>query len=414
MLKNQKHHQTTQMKTNLFRNVLLASAALFTFSCSNENINEEGANERVSKTSNKLKPIRELYYPIGMSSSITSINDNDQSKRFVRGEFNSITMRMYNSVMYGWTEDSSKWGTLNFTEPDKHWNLAKEMGARVFGHCLVYHIALSPGQTNWIKNASVTNFENAIKNHIQTIVKRYKDMGISNRSYDVINEVIEEDGRNGFYRPTLFKAKYDTDEKFYQFIKKCFTWAKEADPAAKMFYNDYNTERDWATVKRKRVTDLVTRLKGEKTAGGVAIIDGIGFQSHTGLDTFNETNYETALKAMADTGLLVHISELDIAVNELDKKSSDNPYNEQRQGWQQWVAKRIPQIYWKVVPEAQKFGITLWDFSDKDTWLIDPNNNQRPNSGWDNPNFFWYNGWKKPSFFGLYSGIVGYDVQWEQ
>ncbi len=97
-------------------------------------------------------------------------------------------------------------------------------------------------------------------------MKRYKDVVYC---WDVFNEAIV-DGRFARQplRETTFYKICGNDE----YIRKAFEFAREADPNALLFYNDYN-ECDPA--KRDRIYNMVKEMK----AAGVPI-DGIGMQGH--------------------------------------------------------------------------------------------------------------------------------------
>ena len=92
------------------------------------------------------------------------------------------------------------------------------------------------------------------------------------------------------------------------YIADVFKWAKEADPSAKLFYNDYNT--DGINPKSTAVYNLVKNLK----ASGVPI-DGVGFQAHVD-SNFNVVQQKTLenYKRFADLGLEVHLTEVDVTL----------------------------------------------------------------------------------------------------
>ena len=58
-----------------------------------------------------------------------------------------------------------------------------------------------------------------------------------------------------------------------EYIADAFKWARAADPAAKLYINDYNVEG--INPKSDALYDLVKTLKSQ----GVPI-DGVGFQAH--------------------------------------------------------------------------------------------------------------------------------------
>ncbi|MFV8227003.1 endo-1,4-beta-xylanase, partial [Christiangramia aquimixticola] len=105
-----------------------------------------------------------------------------------------------------------------------------------------------------------------MEDHIEQVVGRYK--GKIN-GWDVVNEAFEDDGT---WRKTHWYNLIGED-----FIKKAFEKAHEVDPAAALYYNDYNV---WKPAKRKAILEMATKLRNQ----GVRI-DGIGMQGHYRVDS---------------------------------------------------------------------------------------------------------------------------------
>ena len=124
----------------------------------------------------------------------------------------------------------------------------------VIGHCLIWHSQLAP----WFcvdsagKNVSPEVLKQRMKEHISTIVGRYKGRI---HGWDVVNEAIMEDGS---YRKTKF---YEILGKEY--IPYAFQCAHEADPEAELYYNDYGMN---VPGRRDSVAALVRSLKEKGTA----------------------------------------------------------------------------------------------------------------------------------------------------
>ena len=97
--------------------------------------------------------------------------------------------------------------------------------------------------------------------HIATVVGRYKGRI---KGWDVVNEALNEDGT---LRQSPWKTIIGDD-----YIEKAFQFAHEADPAAELYYNDYNLE---VAAKRNGAAELVKKLK----AAGVTIT-AVGSQAH--------------------------------------------------------------------------------------------------------------------------------------
>lgn len=182
-----------------------------------------------------------------------------------------------------------------------------------------------------------------LKNHIQAVVTRYKGQ-VS--GWDVVNESFLDDGS---LRPSLW-ADHIPD-----YIAKSFQWAHEADPNALLFYNDYG--QDGHPKKMQAILDLVADLKKRKIP-----IHGLGLQMHINVDS-KRTEISRVIEQSAQTGLAIHFSELDIAVN-----PKNNPEYIYEASAQNELFAFVFKEY-RVIPAKQQYGITFWNVSDKDTWL---------------------------------------------
>ena len=122
-----------------------------------------------------------------------------------------------------------------------------------------------------------------LRSHIATVVGRYRGrIG----GWDVVNEALEEDGT---LRRTPWLEAIGED-----YVAKAFEFAHEADPAAELYYNDYNL---WKPAKRDAAIRLVQGLK----AKGLRV-DGIGEQGHWGLDDPPLAAIDEALAAIRASG----------------------------------------------------------------------------------------------------------------
>lgn len=294
-------------------------------------------------------PLRSLAdYPIGTATSSFGLSRDSQLLRITLEEFNSITanneMKMYTIA--------GKPGPLDFTRPDAIMAIAEENNLRMFGHTLLWHY----GFPQYLEDLSPAAAEDFMLNYIDTVVTRYQGRI---DGWDVVNEAFDTKG--GALRDTPWLQKVGPS-----YIEKAFRRAHAADPAAKLFINDFNTERD--TAKFHALLRLVKQFQ----ADGVPI-HGIGFQMHIRMDTDEETIAYTLEKAAA-TGLLIHLSEVDIIFNKHDDTNG---------GGEQIVDEITPELlekqaekyeflvrtYEEKVPPAQRYGITFWGFNDRDTWI---------------------------------------------
>lgn len=171
----------------------------------------------------------------------------------------------------------------------------EERDMAVIGHCLVWHSQLAP----WFpydengKYVSAEVFKERLRDHIHTIVGRYKGRI---HGWDVVNEAIEDDGS---YRHTPF---YDILGE--EFIPLAFQYAHEADPDAELYLNDFSM-----AIPAKR--EAYVRIIGELKNRGLRI-DGMGMQSHIGIDYPDMEEYEKTIVALGNAGVSVMVTELDM------------------------------------------------------------------------------------------------------
>jgi len=321
-------------------------------------------------------------FPIGTAMNIKKILLDKQLQEIQLENFNSITaeddMKMYNILPVE--------GKYHWIRTDSILQYAETNNLRLHGHNLIWQES-TPA---WVKEKALKDsiwFEGFLKDYIHTYVGRYKGKA---DGWDVVNEGFETKGGN--YRKTIW---YEVLGEEY--IAKAFTYAHEADPSAILFYNDFNIERD--TAKLHGVLRMIDKLKTK----GVPI-SGIGFQMHIRMDIPDEI-IAYSLKKAAETGLQVHLSEVDIIFNKHDDTENGGIqiYSEITEDQLQDQAekyKNLVKMYKEIVPKSQQYGITFWGFNDRDTWIRGFFNLM------DWPCLFDYNLKPKPAYYGFQEGLM--------
>jgi len=134
------------------------------------------------------------------------------------------------------------------------------------------------------------------------------------------------------------------------FVATAFNAASQADPNAKLYLNDFNIEGTGA--KSTAVANLVRTLKSQ----GVPI-HGIGVQSHFIVGAVPTTITQN-LNTFASLGVEVAITELDIRMT---LPSTTQLLTQQQNDYQNVIKQAL------AVP--QLVGITVWDYTDKYSWI---------------------------------------------
>lgn len=235
------------------------------------------------------------FFKIGVALSY-SVLTNPLESRMITKHFNSITAE--NEMKPDAIQP--KEGEFNFTKADAYVKFAEENNIAIRGHTLVWH-QQTPSWFFTDKDGKPISKEvllARLEKHIKTLVGRYKGKIYA---WDVVNEAIDPNQPDGYRRSQWYNILGA------EYIEKAFIWAHEADPNAKLFYNDYSTEDP---KKREFIYNLVKSLK-EK---GVPI-HGIGMQGHINIDWPEVSEMEKTIQLFSSIpGIEIHITELDMSV----------------------------------------------------------------------------------------------------
>lgn len=252
----------------------------------------------------------------------------------------------------------------NFEQADQFVKFGQENNMAIIGHCLIWHSQLAP----WFcvdqkgNNVSAEVLKQRMKDHITTIVTRYKG---KIKGWDVVNEAIEDDGS---YRKTKF---YEILGEEY--VPLAFQYAHEADPDAELYYNDYGMH--WPG-RRDGIVKLIKSLKEKGLR-----VDAVGMQGHMGMDYPTVEEFEKSMLAFAETGVKVMITEWEMSalptVHETANISDTvafskamNPYPEALPDSVSavWNArmKAFFNLFLKHADIVER--VTAWGVSDGDSW----------------------------------------------
>jgi endo-1,4-beta-xylanase len=281
-------------------------------------------------------------------------------------------------------------GSFTFQRADQIVAFAQAHNLKVIGHTLCWH-----QQTpRWMfeddqgrplpRELALAN----LKAHIEEVLRHFKGKV---KGWDVVNEAIS-DGPGHYLRDTPARRAIGDD-----YVLKAFEFAHQADPDVQLYYNDYNIELDG---KRERALRLIREIK----AAGLRI-DGVGIQGHWMLEAPGLAVIERGIRAFADEGLQVMITELDVDVLPRGRRASADLGAVERQGQdpyraglpdevQQKLAERYAALFALFGRHPQVTRVTFWGTTDGTSWL-----NNFPVRGRTNHPLLWDRQLRpKPSF----------------
>lgn len=298
-------------------------------------------------------------FPVGACVATSELGD-PQFVELVRRNFTQVTPEWEMKMERILADD----GSMRFDAADQIAEFCRSSGLRLHGTTLVWY-SQDPPAFEALKD-NPTAFAAKLRDYTHAVIGRYRGLA---RGWDVLNEAVAEDGDG--YRGGVWAAGLGDD-----YGRIAFEMAREADPAALLFLNDYNLELMPAKL------DAFQRLLERLLKAG-APVTGLGTQSHLDVAT-KPGQAGIAVKALARFGLPIHVSELDISTRPL-LLGADKLQAQAR------IAAEVAEAF-ADLPQSQRYAFTVWGVRDKDSWLRGPNG-RNPD---DQPLLFDVDGAPKP------------------
>lgn len=319
------------------------------------NFNGNSKKDKTSADSLEIKGLKDYYnayFPVGVAVEPHSLTG--ESADLIKREYNTISPE--NVMKMGNIHPEKDW--FAWQDTDRLVQFARENDMKLRGHALVWH----QQHGDWIfKDADDNEVDKEelfarMKTHIDSVMHRYKD---DIYAWDVVNEAVSD-------KPgEVYRLSEWLEIGGKEFLVKAFQYAREADPEAKLFYNDYDAIFPH---KRDKIIELIKYLQEND-----APIDGIGIQAHWTVFGPSEEILRETLDKYAALGLEIQITELDVSIHkkehqarERNEEDSDE-FTEQLQKQQ----KEMYAMIFKVFREYKDVitNVTFWGVSDKDSWL---------------------------------------------
>ena len=221
--------------------------------------------------------------------------------------YDTVVAREFNLIV---AANVMKWSSIHrdsrysyrWTNPDAMVAFAQANGMKVRGHTLVWYQQNPAWLTGTTWNPETLKV--VLKEHIDSVVGHYKGKLLA---WDVVNEAFNDGTGSLRVTGSPWAATLGAG-----YIDLAFQEARAADPAALLFYNDYNLESPG--LKQDSVYGRLSNMR----ARGIPI-DGIGFQAHfqvnaDGTGVPSKETLVATFNRFAALGLKIHITELDIRV----------------------------------------------------------------------------------------------------
>jgi endo-1,4-beta-xylanase len=272
---------------------------------------------------------------IGAAVDMSPLRNDAPYSETLRREFNMLVAE--NAFKFDALHPART--TYNFADADALVAFAEANGMAIRGHTLVWHSQL-PG---WLSTGTFTRDEviAIMRDHIMTVVGRYRGRIVA---WDVVNEAVDDGGQlrtNSFWFQRIGP----------EYVAMAFRFAREADPSAILYYNDF--EAEGSGPKSDGVFSLVSGLVNQ----GVPI-DGVGWQMHKinpfRISTANRSNAQR----LAALGLEISITEMDVRIQ---LPSDATELQQQALAYGDAVS--------FCLTEPSCAAVVIWGFTDKYSWI---------------------------------------------
>ncbi len=322
-----------------------------------------------------IKDVYKDHFLIGMAGDLPG-NYSAEELALVKEHFNIVTPE--NCMKPGPVHPSED--TWRFERSDALVKWCVDNRIAIHGHTLVWHAQTN----NWFfRDGDKATVTQRMKDHIRTLVGRYKG---KIRGWDVVNEAIGDGGNTETAQTEHLRNSSWMRTVGPEFLTLAFQFAHEADPDAKLYYNDYGIETG---PKHGSSMVLLKRLIKD----GVPIY-GVGIQGHWSTANVPYAALDKAITDYASLGLKVSITELDVTIRGASGgqfgrgpgcrgRGEVAPPSPQDLKAQADAYARLFAIFIKHKDVVER--VTFWGLSDRRTWrfgqhplIFDSKNQRKP------------------------------------
>jgi endo-1,4-beta-xylanase len=317
-----------------------------------------------------------LHFRIGSGIRPKSWAENVKGQEVLAREFNStLTMGMM-----GVNEPEQ--GRFDFSRMDTLIQFAKQHQMKIWGSALIYRADSLP---QWMqermhsgpprRSFGESELEQLMRTHIQTLIRHGGD---NFYAWGVVNEPLS--GHNQPWQLILGEEDY---------IAKAFQFAREATSLPLVLNETFGHKG----IDKERSDQFFALVKRLKSRG--APIDGVGTEMHLEaqqLDPDYIEQFKEFLRRARELSVSVYITEMDVYQG--PSGAVQNAFEVQKKIYHDVTA--------TCLADPNCKALTIWDLSDKDTWLSHKLKNALVDP---KPDLFDENFEKKPAYYGVLDAL---------
>jgi endo-1,4-beta-xylanase len=291
------------MKINPMALLLLTVFTLF--GCKGEPARKEIVNENIPS----LSPMKDDFagkFLLGNIFNPSDISSSEVTNTSLIRHYNVLTAE--NNMKPDQISTGKK--SYNFTTADRMVNAAIASGFKVVGHTLLWHNQIPQWQRNMANESKETALE-AMRQYITDVAGHFRGKIYS---WDVLNEAFPDGGNSADWKTSM-----RSNNPWYKaigpdFVYEGFLAARQADPDAVLYYNDYNTDQPGrAKLIHDMVKEVNERYKAAYPNETRFLIEGIGMQEHHNAGVSADAVRNT-LNLFKPLGVKISVSELDVLI----------------------------------------------------------------------------------------------------
>jgi endo-1,4-beta-xylanase len=282
----------------------------------------------------------------GSMAEPRSVLDDAASAALIARQSTLIT-----DAQFHWRGTTPSPDSENLTNAERVLAWAEMRKLPVRGHAILWYLQTPEW---WASMQDRGAARDAMLRHVAKLARNYRGRVAG---WDVVNEPIRvDDGRDDGLRDGPFLRQVGAD-----YIDLAFRAAREADPAARLAFNDYGMELETRAALRKRAAflKLLDTLKRKGTP-----VTAVGVQSHltSGLANFDDGRFRAFLKDVA-------AHDVDIVLSEMDVVDRDAPADISARD--QAVADTYKRYLDVALDEPRVNQVVIWGITDRYNWIAD-------------------------------------------